>query len=389
MPEDPVAAARALAPQILAAREEIEELRRLPSPIVQALKHAGLFQLSLPRSMGGPENDPITSFHAIEELSKADGSVGWCAFISSSGSLLMGRLRPEIGRELFGQPPDARIAGSARPEGEAMPVKGGFRVSGRWDYGSGINHANWLMCTCKVVDDDGPVLKPSGIQDTQTFVVPVESATIHDVWNVVGMRGTGSNDFVVDDVFVPAERGFSRAFSVDDDPCEAGTLFHQRLTMVNSWALNAANSLGMARGTMDAFLRLAHDSSSTASTTLLQDRLSIQATVGEAEAIIGASRAYALQAIKGAWEAVEGAGPDPGPEIAQARLAITHAIQESVRAVDLLFHAGGTSAIHPRHPLERFFRDIHVAVQHAAALPFNVQLAGQVLLGLRPDAIGW
>ncbi|MFQ6031248.1 MAG: acyl-CoA dehydrogenase family protein, partial [Dehalococcoidia bacterium] len=150
---DFIAAARALAPEIQAAREELDTARRLPIRVVQALTEAGLFQLFLPRSMGGPEVDPITFFHVIEELSMMDGSVGWCALLSSAGSIYAGSLSVDVGRSLFGQPPDFRGAGSFRPLGEARIVEGGYRVSGRWDYASGIDHARHLFFSCRVVDD--------------------------------------------------------------------------------------------------------------------------------------------------------------------------------------------------------------------------------------------
>ena len=384
-PYDPVAAAMAIAPQIRAARDEGEELRRLPASLVKALDQADFFRLHLPRSLGGRETDPITAFLAIEEISKVDGSVGWCAFLSSGASILIGWLGMEAGLEIVGQPPDSRIAGSLRPEGEALVVDGGYRVRGRWDFASGIAHANWLLCTCKVVDAAGPVMRPNGGQDTRSLLVPKKSAQVHDVWHVVGMRGTGSNDFTVDGAFVPAEM----SFSIDEEAKQPGPLFNRRLAMVSIQSLNAANALGIARGAMDAFVELATQTGSTRSTTLLRDRAPVQNTVGQAEAIIGAARAYLLDAVGTAWKAVCDGATDPGPEIAQARLAITHAIQESVRAVDLLFHAAGTNAIHTRYPLERHFRDIHVAVTHAAGLDLNLELGGKILLGFPPEATGW
>ena len=349
------------------------------------MDEAGLFQLSLPRSMGGLETDPITSFRAVEELSKIDGSVGWCAMLSSGSAVLTGWLRADVGRSLFGQPPDFRLAGSIRPEGQAHKVDGGYRVRGRWNYASGIDHANWLLCTCKVEDGNGPRLTPAGTPETRTLLVPIGAVTVHDTWSVVGMCGTGSHDFVVDEVFVPMEHTFSFA----DPPQESGPLYHPRLVLVAIWSVTTANLLGMARGAMDSFVEIATKTGSTMSTTLLRDRPLVQAKVAEAEAIIGAARAYVLDAVGTAWQAVCDDVPDPSSEIAQARLAITHAMRESVKAVDLLFHAAGTNAIHRKYPLERFFRDIHVAVQHVAALPANLESAGQALLGLRPNDPGW
>ena len=380
-----VTATAALAPQIRAARDEMETKRRLPPSLVRALSEAGLFQLYLPRTMGGRETDPLTSFRAIEELSKIDGSVGWCALSSSSGSYLGGWLQADVGRGLFGDPPDLRTAGSNRPEGQAHIVDGGYIVRGRWAFASGIDHANWFASTCTVVDDDGPRLTSDGIPEIRALLVPVDAGTIHDTWSVMGMSGTGSHDFAVDEVFVPAEH----TLSVLDPPQESGPLYQPRMIMVVNRIIFAGNSLGMARGAMDAFVEMAAHTSSSMTASPLRERPLVQTTVAEAEMIISSARAHVLDAVETAWEAACHGVPDPTRVIANGRMAVTHAVRESVRAVDLLFHAAGTNAIYRKHPLERFFRDIHVAVQHGSGLTSNFESGGQVLMGLRPSDFGW
>jgi alkylation response protein AidB-like acyl-CoA dehydrogenase len=381
---DLIAAAKDLRPQIRTARDDLETLGHLPESLVGAMARVGLFQLYLPRSMGGAEVDPITGICAIEELSKVDGSVGWCAVLASNISGFAGWLDDDVGRNLFGQPPDVRGAGSLRPMGQARCIDGGYMVSGRWDFASGINHANVLLCTCKIVDDQGPRLTPNGVPETRMFLTPSEGATIYNTWSVVGMRGTGSNDFVVKETFVPQER----SLSLSEPPRETGPLY-SRGFLTAFWALNAGNALGIARGAMDAFLELAGQTGSTMSATLLRDRSAVQTTVGEAEAIISAARAYLIDAVGKAWQAAVEDSPDPSAQITQARLAITHAVRESVRAVDLLFHAAGSNAVYQKNSLERYFRDIHVAVQHLAGLPAVFESGGQALLGLKPNGPGW
>jgi alkylation response protein AidB-like acyl-CoA dehydrogenase len=219
----------------------------------------------------------------------------------------------------------------------------------------------------------------------RSFFVPKDAVTVKDTWSVVGMCGTGSHDFVVDDVFIPVEHSFSLA-----DPSQvAGTLYHPRLLMVVAWNATAANALGMARGAIDTFCDMASQTRSTMSDTLLRDRPLVQTRVAEAEAIVGAARAYVISAIQAAWEAVQHDVSDQGREVAQARLAITHALHEAVRAVDLVFHAAGTNAVYRKHPLERYFRDAHVAMQHAAGLPVHIESAGKVFLGLKVNEVGW
>ncbi|HEX9871440.1 MAG TPA: acyl-CoA dehydrogenase family protein, partial [Candidatus Tectomicrobia bacterium] len=334
MPHDVVATALNLVPRIRAMRDELQTARRVPPSLVQALAEAGLFQLHLPGSMGGPELPPLTTFRVIEEISKVDGSVGWCTMIANGACFFASRLRAEVGRELFGQPPDVRIAGSLRPEGKAYPVDGGYRVQGRWDFASGIDHARWLLCTCTVMDGDASRLTPAGTPELRYLLVPANVATIADTWSVVGMCGTGSHDFIVDDVFVPTPH----TFSFTEAPDEAGALYHPRLLLIVAWTDTVGNALGIARGAIDACIELATYSRSTSAATLLRDRPLVQTRIGEAEAILNAARAYVIDAVGTAWEAVCAGMPDPGREIAQARLAITHGMHEAVRAVDLVFH---------------------------------------------------
>jgi alkylation response protein AidB-like acyl-CoA dehydrogenase len=382
---DVVAAAQALVPHIQAARHEIETECGLPASLVQEMARAGLFQLHLPRSMGGLECDLLASVRVMETLAAAEGSVGWCASISSAISYLVVRLPPQVGITLFGQPPDARLAGSLRPEGRSRMVEGGYRVSGRWDFASGINHANWMYCSCVVEDDRGPCHTPEGVPMVRALMVPRDAVTVHDTWQVAGMRGTGSHDFEVDDVFVP----HAHTLSVVDGVAHGGPLYHPRLLVIGAGAPTAGVALGLARGAIDALRAMAANTASTMSTTALRDRPLVQRRVAEAEAIVGAARAYLLDAMGQVWEAVTTDVPDPSAEVAQARLAMTHAMHESVKAVDRVFHAAGTNAVYEKNPLERYFRDVHVAVQHAVGRPEQFESAGKVLLGLRPDDIGW
>ena len=175
IPHDAIVAAISLAPHIRAVREELETTRRVPLSLVQAINDAGLFRPYLPHALGGLELPPLTVFRIIEEISKVDGSVGWCTMIASSVSLLSGWLRTDIGRALFGQPPDVRVAGSLRPEGQAYPVDSGYRIRGRWDFASGIHHANWLLCTCTIMDGDAPRQTPAGVPETRSMLIPVDA----------------------------------------------------------------------------------------------------------------------------------------------------------------------------------------------------------------------
>ena len=382
---DIVAAALQLAPAVRAAGDEAEQTRQTPPDLAAKITRAGIYQMYLPRSVGGPETPPLIAFRVVEELSKADGSVGWCAMIATALSMNVGRLPVDIGRELAGTPADYRGAGSARPGGRAWEVPGGYRVTGRWNFASGIHNANWLYCTCIMMDGDTPRRTSAGTPLLRAMWVPRDAVTIVDTWSVMGMRGTGSQDFIVDDVVVPSRRSCLS----DDLPHETGPLYNHRAWYVHLWTPSAANALGIARGAIDSLAEIAATEASTMSASLLRDRPLVQTRIAEAEAIVNAARAYVFDAVGRLWRALC-AGEAPSDQaIVQGRLALVHAMHESVRAVDKVFHAAGTNAIYTRLPLERAFRDVHVAVQHAAGLPGYFESAGKVLLGLRPSDPGW
>ena len=371
---DVLTRARDLVPLVLAQRDEAERLRHMTPDVVEAFRQAGLFQMYLPRSMGGLETHPLTAFEAIETISRADGSAGWCAMIATIMSGYLGWVPVGVGRELAGDPPDFRAAGSLRPQGRAIKVAGGYRVTGRWDFASGIDHARFLKCSCMIEGEKKP----------RAMLVPIENATIIDTWTTVGMRATSSQDFQVTDVFVPAERTYSNT----EPPYEQGTLYTPRLLQTTFWTATVANALGIARGAIDTFTDMAANVTTTMSTSVLRDRPLVQTRVAEAEAIVNAARAYVVNSVGKAWDAAE-SGADLGPYVAQSRLAITHGMHEAVRAVDMIFHAAGTNAVYVCNPLERYFRDIHVAVQHGAALPQHYESAGKALMGLRPADPVW
>ena len=384
-----VAAAQALRPQIVTARDEIENSGRLPPALVSAMDDAGLFRSYMPRSLGGHELDPISAFRVVEQVSMADGSAGWCCFIAGSLGLFTGWLQTSVARELFGTPPTLRGAGSFRPLGTARITDDGYMVTGQWDFASGCLHANWLALNCVVADENGPrhnVGGPlDGLPELRMMTVPIEQARVVDNWNVVGLRGSGSNDVAVTDVFVPD----NRTFALTDQPFETAPLCTFRSAMAVTFTPLAGNTLGMARGAMDAFMELAGAKATTMNMNLLRDRPTVQETVGRAEAIISGARAYVLDAAGTMWDAVQSGKEDVGDKVLQTRLAVTHAVHESVRAIDMLYHASGTNAVRSSNLLERYFRDVHAAMMHAGGLIVNFEQGGRVALGLPPGAPGW
>ena len=367
---------------ILANLDRIDAECQLPPELAATMAQGNLFSLYVPKCLGGPESDPITAFHVVEEISKVDGSTGWCSFNGSAVTSAISRGTVEAAQEIFGDPPDISGSGSARPDGTATLTSGGYLVSGRWNYLSGIDHSKCLFLNCYVVDDHGPVVSEVGNPMTRVAIVPVAAGTIHDTWKTMGMRGTASNDAEFVNVFVPSSHTYSRG----DPSFHDGPLYNTQTSILISWTLAAANALGMARGAMNAFVELATSAGSTNSTTLLRDRSTVQTAVGECEAIVDGARSYVLDAVGAMWDSQVRKASDLAEKALRTRLAITHAIRQSVQAVDMLFYAAGTNAIHQSIGVERFFRDLHVSGQHISGLHTNYEYGGQMLLGAKLTA---
>ncbi len=399
-----VAAVRELVPMVDRLADRIEADRRLPPELTDALTEARVFQMYQPRSSGGPEVHPLTGMAVCEELARVDGSVAWCAQVSAAVTVFLAWLDPDgLAEMVAATEGPLHVAGSARPLGTAIPVDGGHRVSGHWNFASGVAHANWFLATCFVEPavsgpgpdrpgnrsakdgplrgrtDRGTAAPTTARRVAKSMLVPVHDGTIVANWDVVGMRGTGSDDFVLDDVFVPGSRTGAKHW-VDR---RSEPLYDPDLMMVATWAPTAGVALGLARGAIDALIALG-GRSSTGSSTPLRSRAGVQEAVAEAEAITSGAKAFCVEAIGGAWDALVGGGDELPVAVARAQLAITHAMNEAVRVADLCFHAAGTNAISTANRLERFLRDAHTAVQHAAGQPIHKRVAGRTLLGVEP-----
>ena len=377
---DPVAAARALAPVAAEHAAAAERARRLPAPLVASLAEAGLFRLCVPAATGGLEAHPAVLVQAVEALARGDGAAGWCVAIGATSGLLAAYLPAERAREVFAEP-SAIAGGVFAPRGRAVPADGGFRVSGRWPFASGCEHCDWLMGGC-VVDEDGALQAlPSGMPDVRLMLAPAREFTIHDTWHVAGLRATGSHDIELRDAFVPAEMAAS---VITDPPRHDGTLYSFPLFGLLALAI-AGVSLGIARGALDDLTAMAAAKVPTGGTRALAQRGTVQAEVARAEAALRAARALLLSAIDEAWEHALAAG-DVGVEARTGlRLAATHAALTCADVAQSAYRLGGGSAIYETSPLQRRFRDAHVATQHAMVAPATYELTGRLLLGLETE----
>lgn len=371
-------AAHDLAPGIIALRNEIDRARRLPASLADRLRAEGLFQLWLPRLLGGPELHPAEFVSVIEALALADGAVGWCATNAGVFSLLAGSLPERSAQEIFGD--RGVVAGSVNPTGRADAVAGGFRVSGRWGYASGIDHANWIIANCIIHEDGKPRRAAPDAPDMRFLFLPRTAVEVLDTWHVSGLMGTGSHDFEIAEVMVP-EAFAIPAFAAA--PQLSGTLYRIPPLSLFCVAL-AAVVLGIARAAVNALVTLAATKTPMGSTETLCDKPIAQLQVARAEALIRAARANLMEAINRQWEEIA-AGTSPMVQTrASIRLAASFCAEACSSAVDLVHAAAGGSAIQETLPIARCFRDIHAATQHIGLNASGFQLAGRVLFGLDP-----
>ena len=374
-----VAAARALTPTIRAQRVEIERDRSLPAPLVREMADAGFFSLWFARSLGGPELTTVDFFHVIEELSRADGAVGWCALVAAGYSRLSGYLDDDVAREIFGDGSTV-VAGTINPTGRAVPVPGGFKLTGQWSYGSFIGHSAWTVGSSIIVEDGAPRRGPDGAPDMRLMLFPTSAVEIIDTWRVGGLRGTGSHDFRVADLFVPEERAIA-AFAAK--PVRPGTLFAAPFITVFAMALATA-PLGIARAAIEAFVELAEGKTPIGGSAKLRDKASAQADVGKAEALVRSARAFLIDELQGIWDTVAKGEMPSVRQRAVARLAAAQAASASAQAVDLIYNAAGGTALYETSLIERCFRDVHATTQHVGIASANFEISGRVLLGLDP-----
>ena len=372
-PEQLIGNARALGPKLAAAADEIDEARQLPIHVVDAIRESGAFRMSMPRAWGGCQADPLTQNRVIEEISAASGSAGWCVMIASANAYFNTFLDQGAAREMY---PDPNIVTAAAfaPPGRATKAPGGYRVSGRWPFGSGITHSKWVVGATILMEGDEPVLGDSGVPLQLHAIAPIEEVEVLDTWRTGGLRGSGSNDFAFNDLFIPAEHTFDIFRGKSQRP---GPL----------WALNSlflANHpgvpLGIGRGALEEFARIIKPKTNKFGGAPPREQPTIQISYANATALVESSRGFVYAALGSLWDTLV-AGEKPTIEQrAKLRLSITYAHDACARAVDELYHAAGSATVYTPNTLDRYFRDIHTACQHVVAASNIYAAAGKALL---------
>jgi alkylation response protein AidB-like acyl-CoA dehydrogenase len=326
----------------------------------------------VPRAAGGDEVDPLTALNLVEAVSRVDGSAGWLAMIGSGAGFLSGYLDTDIARRMFEEPLACLVGNIGAAAARAVRAPGGYRVTGRWPFVSGCEHATWLAGNALVYHEDNTqAFTSGGAPVTRIMLFPREAAAIVDTWSATGLRATGSHDVAVSDLSVPDEHTLAWA----DGPKQPGPLYPVRFMLVT----HAAHALGVARAAIDGLLELAEHKQPTRSAAPLHELPQHQHNLAQAEALVHAARAFMWEITAEVYDTLCAGQPVGLRQRALLRLAMTHAVQSAAQAVDLVWAVAGSSPVYTSSPIERCFRDIHVATQHAAVGVFSYETIGAAL----------
>ena len=367
--------AKALAPLIVQEADEIERTRRLTPAVVSALVENGLYKSLLPKSIGGFESPPMVFMQMLEEIAKADASTAWCVGQCSVVAMTAAYLDADVAHQVFGKPDDVMAWGAIAHSVQAVP--GGYTISARWDFASGSRQANWLGAHVQVLEADGTTrMKPNGTPEIRTIVFPMSSATMHDMWNVIGLCGSGTDSYSVENLFIP--ENFSALRDDFSALREKGPLYG--ITTYSMFGLGfGAVSLGVARATLDAAIDLARKKHSVG-IAAMKDNSAVQGLIGRTEAKLRAARAYHFSTASEAWQEILNTGRLSEQGRAAIRLSATWTIHQAAEIVDTAYHMAGATAVFKSNPFERRFRDMHAIAQQIQARDTHYEDVGKMIL---------
>ena len=382
-----VRAAAGLQPLLRELHDEIEREQRFPRALVEKMREAGLYRMVIPRSLGGYQADALTYLRAVELMAEGCGSVGWNLANNGIVQLVSLGLPDEGVHEIYAQSPSTPGAGTAvQGGGQAVPVEGGYRVTGRWSFGSGSPEASWMLGSFQILDDGKPRLSPEGKPlYWRGFFSRAEVEIVPGSWDVTGLRGTGSFDWTVHDVFLPERR----------------TMVHAGVPLDNQWDRwpgvtyslptqcwigphHSAVITGIARAGIDALIELAGGKTPRGRTGLLCDNPQVQDAVGRADAILNAGRAYRSAMITELWNSVAAGKGTTLEQRARCRLASTYAADSARQAIDLVYRHGGSTSFKRDSRLAECWRDLHTVGQTVTLAPEWYPIGGRVYLGIDP-----
>jgi alkylation response protein AidB-like acyl-CoA dehydrogenase len=381
--QDLVERARRFTAEVAARGAEIEAGRRIPRDLSVALGEAGFYRMFLTQPHGGLEVSPRTAAEVYEALAQGDAACGWVVFIAATTTLALGRLNDTAVGEIMARP-DSLATGVFAANGVATRVDGGFRVTGRWDWGSGSPNADWIGGGCVLVEDGQPLTNSAGLPRNHMLFFPADQVTSLDTWHVSGLCGTGSTAFEVKDVFVPERHAAGVLVkTLPDRPLFRFPAFSPLAQGVGAVAL------GIARAALDEATRVAGEKRRGGSSAPLAERPHAQIEIARAEARLRSARAFFFETIDAAWAAAQDPGPVAAVHSRDMRLAVNHAVAESTAVVDAMYSLAGGTSVYAASPLQRQFRDIHVATQHFMVSPQILETVGRLFLGLPTNTAGF
>ena len=377
-----IARARALRPILQAAAQKIETTCEAPPEVLEAMYDAGMFRLLLPGAFGGAELRPADYIQCVEAIAMGDASVAWCMNQGSGCSMSAAYLVPEVAAEVFG-PRNAVLAWGQLRGSKAYVVDGGYRVTGAWAFVSGGRHATWIGGHCHVVERDGSIrCGPDGSPIERTMLLPKAVMTMRNDWQVIGLRGTGSDTFAVEDVFVADDHSLCR--DTEEERRETGTLY--RFATTNMYAAGfAAVGLGVARAMLDDFVELARAKTPSMAGMPLRDNARVQFNVALSEVRLTSARNHLIQILRDAWDAVTVAHPMTMEDRVRIRAAATYAIHTARDVTEMVWSESGATAIFEANPFERRYRDMHTVTQQAQGRSAHLEAVGKWMLGGDPS----
>jgi alkylation response protein AidB-like acyl-CoA dehydrogenase len=359
-----------------------ESAGRLTEEVIDAIRGAGVFRMTMSRALGGPELSPLEQIEVLEELSAADGSAGWCGMINSDGGYVTSFLDPAVAKELY---PSLDLATSVigNPSGQTQVDGDGYLVSGRWAFASGSTHCDWFFLNCQVMEGDAPLPGAGGLPAMRMVAIPAAQVEILDTWHTTGLNATASNDIQVSHVRVPAERTFSL---LEDDARDGAPLYQWRWMFFSNIA---AVPLGVARAAIEEAKAVASTKLVMPGLTYARDDPTVQDAIGRAESLVAASRAYLFDELGRVWDVLQSERQPSAAEWSAFRLANTYTFQSCKDAVALVYEALGTTGVYRRSPLNRHLRDITTMAQHMLCQTKTYAACGRTLLGLEPGLIAF
>ncbi len=359
------------------AADRINRERRIPEDVVNPIIEAGFFRLLLPRSLDGAELAHPDFLKIVRIFAEADASVGWCINQNNVFSTNSVRVSKSVAEEIWSNPRTVVTNGPPRPGTRAVIDEDGYRLSGRWDFSSGISHASWVAALAPVHSADDTDTK-----EMRTFLIPKSEVDVVDEWHVGGLRGTASLSFTASDLLVPTER----SYGLNEPSREPGALYVIHTTPMFASGF-ATVALGVARSGLDTAIDLTKSKVQHGGTNTISADTTTQRMIGEAEASWNSARAFLNEATSEMWRVVDQTHELPTAQRIKVRLAGTHAIRTSADVVNTAYTICGSSSIFDSNKIQHCFRDAHAIRQQIQGRPTHFDTVGQFYIGLEPKGI--